>query len=375
MSLVNSREGTPLGFSSYPRRSDEGTLGNPETIVWSSIRHLSSREMAVSVAYEVHSVKKKTELQAVAKNLKLFIGQAYEFYEAAKSAKPNTAPLIYYYSFLNLAKALCEIRKPGFHKRDDYYNHGIRWKNDRNLLVNIDKECVHIPTRRGVWHALMESILGQGFSITTPQKLSIKELFLNCPEISIETSRSFARDSNYIELVNPQILIDKESSEVWTQFSVYIAELRDKKLSAPTLIKSISTNNSSYKEVRALEKYLRTFESAAPKTFKADMPYRAIFPDIKEMNLFTHLDREKKLGYLIPLQQRLPFRMPQLMVLYTILFWLGSLVRYDPHSVSDLMESRHWVLIDGFMSQSRLWLLEQFEWAFFQAETTLWSAR
>ncbi len=32
------------------------------------------------------------------------------------------------------------------------------------------------------------------------------------------------------------------------------------------------------------------------------------------------------------------------------------------------------MLIDGFMSQSRLWLFELFEWALYQAETTLWIA-
>ena len=67
--------------------------------------------------------------------------------------------------------------------------------------------------------------------------------------------------------------------------------------------------------------------------------------------------------------------MPQLMVSYTILFWLGSLVRYDPHSVDALMDSEYWMLIDGFMSQSRVWLLELFEWALYRTETTLWSAR
>jgi hypothetical protein len=81
------------------------------------------------------------------------------------------------------------------------------------------------------------------------------------------------------------------------------------------------------------------------------------------------------LNYFIPLQSRLPLVMPQLLVYYTILFWLGSLVRYDPHSVNALMDSEYWILIDGFMSQSRLWLLELFEWAYYKAETTLWTAR
>ncbi|MGA7399820.1 MAG: YaaC family protein, partial [Candidatus Sulfotelmatobacter sp.] len=87
------------------------------------------------------------------------------------------------------------------------------------------------------------------------------------------------------------------------------------------------------------------------------------------------LGYEKKLRYCLPIQARLPVAMPQLMVNYTILFWLGSLVRYDPHSLSALMDSQYWMLIDGFMSQSRLWLLELFEWAFYKAETTLWNVR
>jgi hypothetical protein len=63
------------------------------------------------------------------------------------------------------------------------------------------------------------------------------------------------------------------------------------------------------------------------------------------------------------------------MVLYTLTFWLGSLVRYDPHSLSDLMNSRYWELIDGFMNQSRIWLLELFEWEFYKTQTILTSAR
>jgi hypothetical protein len=59
------------------------------------------------------------------------------------------------------------------------------------------------------------------------------------------------------------------------------------------------------------------------------------------------------------------------MVYDTILFWLGSLVRYDPHGAAELKDSPYWILLDGFMSQSRRWLLEQVEWAFDQAETTL----
>jgi hypothetical protein len=97
--------------------------------------------------------------------------------------------------------------------------------------------------------------------------------------------------------------------------------------------------------------------------------------DIAGLNVFTHFGKKKELEFQLAWQRQLPVRMPQLMVLYSIMFWLGSLVRYDPHSVAGLMDSPYWVVLDGFMSQSRLWLLELFEWALYETETTLWVAR
>jgi hypothetical protein len=96
--------------------------------------------------------------------------------------------------------------------------------------------------------------------------------------------------------------------------------------------------------------------------------------EIRAMNLVTNL-QTNELSYVVPIQTNWPIRLPQIMVLYTLLFWLGSLVRYDPHSVARLQEGEHWMLIDGFMNQSRLWLLDLFEWELYQCETTLYSVR
>ena len=125
-----------------------------------------------------------------------------------------------------------------------------------------------------------------------------------------------------------------------------------------------------------MDRSLRTFQCATPKVLSSgDQPLEEMMPDIAALNAFAYLGRERQLEYFIPVQSRLPFAVPQLIVNYTILFWLGSVVRYDPHSVDALMDSSYWMLIDGFMSQSRLWLLELFEWALYKAETTLWISR
>lgn len=375
MPLSDPRPGESLGFSAYPATSDEGTLGDPEQIIWSSIRHLCSRGVAEEVAIYVHDVTKVRDIRAIARNLKLYINQAHEFYEAAQVAKPNTAPLIYYYSFLHLAKALCEFRHPGFHKKPEYYRHGISWRPNKDYLVNLEKEVVSLTTR-GVWHVLWESLTRTACAAPNPTRLRIKDLFLYCPEISVETGKAFKSASQLVKLVEPDILYDEAAREAWIRFSVERQELKYYRLTAPGFINSLSTPRSSYTEIRSPKTELRSFETTVPvKKARNVNILEPIFNDVVGMNLFCHFEREIRIQYSIPIQNHLPIRMPQLMVLYTILFWLGSLVRYDPHSVNELMESPNWRLIDGFMSQSRLWLLEQFEWSLYQQETTLWKAR
>lgn len=376
MALPAPREGTNAGFSIYPATSGETTLAEPESILWSSIRNLCSRGVTELLGLDVYGIKGSSTIRSVANNVKLYIHQAAEFYDAAKTAKPNTAPLIYYYSFLNLAKALCEIHHPNFHRRPECYRHGISWRPSQTRLVELATDKVTL-TVRGVWHVLWESLTQSTCPATNPTKLSIKHLFLYCPEIGIEVGRTFGSPIRLINVVEPSVRIN--GADAWVQFGVKRSQLRRYRLTGPALALSLRSSRSSYQEVKANEAELRMFELQTPVRLSNSKNQRkrwkSITSDIQKMNLFSSIQPDLKIQYYFALQSQFPFALPQLVVLYTILFWLGSVVRYDPHSVDDLRNSHGWILIDGFMSQSRLWLLELFEWAFYQVETTLNAAR
>ena len=375
MPLAQPREGESRGFHLYGMALNEGTLADPETVVWSAIRHLSSRGVAEYIA-ERHGIKKKIARQAVGRNLKLYIRQASEFYEAARAARANTAPLIYYYSFLNLAKALCEFRQPNFHRHPECYRHGLSWTPDRLKLADPVKEKIRVTTR-GVWHVLWESLTNLPCPAANPTNLMIKDMFSYCPEVSVECQNTLGKDLQLLHMKNPDVLFDPKTSETWMRFSVYRASLGDLRLSVPSLRAAIRTSGSDYVEVRSIEREIRTLETATPKKYnrRRDDPLESIALDIAALNTFVYLGSEKRLEYFIPIQKRFPFVIPQIVVNYSLLFWLGSLVRYDPHSVDSLMDSGYWMLIDGFISQSRLWLLELFHWALYRAEITLWMSR
>ena len=229
--VAEPRKGKPLGFCSYPQASAEFTLGNPETIIWSSIRHLCSQSAAEFYAWKAHGISSKKNRLAVARNLKVYVQQAYEFYEAAENAKANTAPLIYYYSFLNLAKALCEMRKPRLHRRDECYAHGLSWRPDPRNIVRFAKE--HVTLRgRGIWHLLWESIMLIPCPAADRTKLQVMKLFSYCPEISVEYGNIFGGARPSVGLENLGAFYDKTTDETWLRFSTKRETLRSRGLSA-----------------------------------------------------------------------------------------------------------------------------------------------
>jgi hypothetical protein len=376
MPLPLPREGEPLGFRSRAQAFDETTIGDPEQWIWSSIKQWGVIDFAEHALEDTHQVSGKRAREGIADNLRLYIGQAFDLYQAAGIAKANTAPLMYYYSFLNLAKALCEIRNPRFHKMAESYRHGIGWRPKPDYLVNMRTESVNLISR-GVWHVLYEALTQQPCRVPNPCTLSVDALFGLNPEIGLEYEGTYNRPSSLVELYHPDVLVDFDTDEVWIRFSVERQNLKSLRLSRPKLLAYITVPGSTYRQVRSLDPDLWTFELDNPKkipTGYTESLEQLVAAEVSAMHLFVYLHLDG-LEYVIPIQTRLPLRLPQLLVLYSLMFWLGSLVRYDPHSVADLQESEYWLLIDGFMSQSRLWLLEMFEWELFRAEIITRSAR
>jgi hypothetical protein len=374
MPLPPPRNGESLGFGIYPNASSEATLGNPESVIWSSINHLCSRSAAEFYIRTAHRITNRNKIARIAGNLRLYIQQAFEFYQAAADAKPNTAPLIYYYSFLNLAKALCEMRNPGFHRRAECYAHGLNWRPNPIKNVFFPKERIRIG-RRGVWHALWECLMKVPCNPADGTRVSVKSLFSFCPEITSEFGGVIGELRPFVEVSDPNVMYDKTRAEVWLKFSIEREDLRDRNLSGPQIISQMKVDRSTYVEVKSEDKKLRTYESATPSKVGRRGLWMPLERYIVGLNLITHFGTKREIEYSFPLQNSLPLRFPQLMIDYTILFWLGSLVRYDPHSVAYLRDSAFWILIDGFMTQSRVWLLEIFSWALYQKQTTLRTAR
>jgi hypothetical protein len=176
-------------------------------------------DVAEGVLYDIHGITSASKRSAVARNIELYVQQAYEFYEVAGAAKANTAPLFYYYSFLQLAKAICEIANPQFHRLNESRGHGLSYSPSATKLVNMNTEYVNVTGRRGVWHVLLETLQHQ--PVTAAKiRFRMADLFELCPEISAEYQITYGRPSRLIELIEPDLLVDVNLNELWIRFSV-----------------------------------------------------------------------------------------------------------------------------------------------------------
>ncbi|MBL7152058.1 MAG: hypothetical protein ISS89_05700, partial [Candidatus Omnitrophica bacterium] len=146
-------------FTSQPAETSIITITDPEKAILASLEQLCSLNYADEVLSEKHLIRDKKTRTAIARDLSVYIQQALEFYRAAENARATTAPVFYYYAFLNLAKALSGIKYPRFGKRSENYHHGISWKPDKKFYADIWWNKVRL-TGRGVWHTLFEAITG-----------------------------------------------------------------------------------------------------------------------------------------------------------------------------------------------------------------------
>ncbi len=372
MALPNALQGDSTSFHLYYGITNVSTIGNREQLVWSSIKHLCAKGVSDPILHDIYGITSQKLRSKVAKNIKLYINQAFDFYSAATNADANTSPLLYYYCFLNLAKALCEIKHPQFHLSQECYSHGISWRPNRQYLVDVTKDSVFL-SKRGVWHVLWEIFTGLTCNVSNPTNLKIKDLLACCPEINIEYERIFDKNSNLLDLYQPDILYNKSSNKLWIKLSVSREGLRYFRLSRHRFIDLISNGHNWYIQVKSSQNDYYTFELSTPKELPLDWnpEYHQLFePEIKAMNPFVHYGTDD-LDYFIPIQTNIPLHLPQSLIIYTLIFWLGSLVRYDPHSIAYLQDSQFWLIIDGLLTQSRLCLLELFEWDFYQVSTHL----
>ena len=274
-----------------------------------------------------------------------YIDQAFDFFEAAAIPRTSSRPLLYYYSFLNLAKVLI------LHKRQIelplIIKHGIKdpKANVKQRLLFPGQQVQFMRANPGHAELFPELLLGfEGSTALCNRVFRVIDLMKQIPSIH-RTSCSVLDHKPHFCPVK-EIEFYSNGREVW-------AVLRLKRHDRDV--------RETFSRLRKTRRFSRIFSQAAADDnnelrFETEPVQgtrrgidRAIGTLSKRLRALGVYGVLTQLGYRYYLAEFQPRNLiPQLCSVYAVMFYLGSITRYKPHD------------FDSIISRGYEWLVAEF---------------
>lgn len=328
MKLPSPRNGSAInpparGFPVFTGRSRQRRIITSD--IWEYLRYLCRRKLA-----------SEQRNKALA-----FIDQAFEFFSAAANQRQSSRPLLYYYSFLNLAKIALlfdGVRFPAALRHgisDPKANHRTRL-HFKTQVVRIEGQAVD---HSALFPELIR-IFSKGRYNASPQDFKVLELLAEIP--AIHRTYNLVTDSGPCYVPIERVHLLRDGSNVWARINF---NARDKDVKAPldTLQKRKRFKKRLHR-VKSDDEWTLAFETKplAYRGRKIDTQIAQLAADLRALSFHSTLTREGYRLYL--LSKGRPSGMPQLCVCYAVMFYLGSLTRYKPYDYEKVTQGYSWVL-------------------------------
>ncbi len=307
-----------------------------------------------------HSIKSQIAFNA----FQGYTRQAKSYYIAAKSLHYRSSSLLYYYCFLNLAKAYLVLEKPKIIINRNI-QHGLSPRKTRYRTF----EKQGILTKKGVFSHLYECEIGT--SIPNDTFLNVLNLFSYCREISYEYTVGEFGDCKFVPCIS--IILGNES----TNKSVIVIGLN--KSNILNKYRTVQTNLGKYFiRLESMPKVAHHFfqnqslnlsnfiNYESKKSWSCNPEVPPLFEEMKEeifkafgSNFFENYF-PNNFQFLISLpyfpNKQLP--MNELLAIYSITFYLGNLTRYKPEYLEYLLNTEALWLIESFIRSCPLTFLQ-----------------
>ena len=343
-----------------------------EEEVWAAIRLLATEDICVSLLRRRRSRKgRRPPLKNLASKIGSCVTQADEYFWMALDASPRAAPLLHYYSMLNLTKALIYLEAPERLEDEGGLLHGLsdpsRIKDPRSFSLDQESVVVH---RGGVFPSLYNVLTGAGI----PRKMVVNvfELLRYSGWLSHEVEDL----GTMCKMVHGNFSIATDANGHFVRLTADIdrEEVRNHCGGVTTFEAEAPQFLQLFKRVASNDPQQLHYESESlPWATRGE--YRAAYHKLRDAIRSLRLYRypgnavsRPSAEYLIPLNTQGRDPLPEPCVLLAITFYLGSLVRYQPHIYDRLLGSEEAWLLDSFIRQcpsafsfimlNHLWRLE-----------------
>lgn len=271
--------------------------------------------------------------------LPTLLEQAKFFYEAAEIAPLRSQPLLYYYSFLNLAKIELNINYP-YGNTTEYY-HGIETKVDNT--TTLDTAEVTFKQYGGTWSSKIsvakEFFLDMGDTIAIPGKTKIKDLLASCIGIHRTYSETFNQKETFYRLDNVSHII-KSGKDI-----IYESEIKGIDDAIMTNLVASKGYAISKKKIDGANRYFYTESHTMLDYNIAKTCWSTLAFKIRQKGIWSYTDGNEYRLYIS--KNAIQWSSPS--IIYSIMFFFGSITRYHPYFFESILNAKEQWLISEFM--------------------------
>jgi hypothetical protein len=320
----------PTGFPLFYQKKRTPRILTSD--IWAFLRHISIKKF---------SGNKEKEKEALA-----YIEQAYDFFEAAHTHRISSRPLLFYYSFLNLAKVfllqkgvnLTPAPKHGISDPRANIRRRVQLEGQKIRIENIANTHTEI---------FPEFIKALGGNINGPTEMKLMNILAQIPAIhrtycSLKKQRPLFCPISKIELFKNRnqlvvrLTMDKDDKDVEYTIS-HIKKKKDFK-NYLHAVKSDKKNELWY-ETNPVSAHGRQVDKAISELCKK----------IMEIGVWTILTQEGYRFYSGNFNKK--ESLPQLCSIYAVMFYFGSITRYKPYDFDIITKGYFWLINEYLKTQ------------------------
>lgn len=334
-----------------------------ETDVWNALEYYSEVE-EFGLAVVQGRLPSRSDHHEIFKSFQAFVRQAKSYYSSAKTLHYRSSSLLYYYAFLNLVKAFLVLKDPDSIKGQKIM-HGLSYNHPSTPNKDFSLEAVTVSNSTGAFPLFYKGVMGRsnptkGFAFT------IVDLLAYCSTIGYQYGLAGLGQTKIIPSL-AAIAMNQPTQEAWTLLAISSFDRVD----ATQQLKQQLMN--AYEEI-ALPAHLahtvfglnafaylnqRFFQTIIPDKF---LPSGALNLGEVAGRLTTALrpymgispyDDGSNFQVVLPLGIG-PTETPisQDIAIYVIMFYLSSLVRYQPAYLEELLDHKPAWLIESFVNST-----------------------
>jgi YaaC-like Protein len=326
--------------------------------VFASLEYVSEVKKA-STEFISRFGHSKAQVKDIQPKFKAFIRQAKTFYESAELLHHRASPLLYYYSFLNLAKSYLCLHRPNFVGGN--IHHGLQ-----HTFTNGGLKKQNVKVKHGVFPQLYNQLYGNTFPLNT--NISIINALGYSSDIAFEYEKT---NYGYHRLLRTRYRIFLNDKEAFATIGVNRFELIEQYKTTLTgfnkFFEEVDLTNITAKEIfnfYAEEKsQFRFFESKniypVQPNYEIDI-IKECHSAIKNIYVPATYSDSYDFSLSLPLSKKNQLAFNEFLGIYTGMFFLGSLIRYHPYYIEDLLASKDAWIIERFARSAPLSLLLNF---------------